>query len=327
MCTMDSTPTSHKQLSPEVLLASRRTICISNGKGGVGKTTLTTNLAALLAEAGYKVLVVDLDSQGDTSTNLGIINDDRYDQGEALDIAVRYNRTPEPIKDVRPGLDVLAGGNYTAQLMDAFQGDASRQGKMRGGVARTLATLAGNYDIVLIDTPPSEAGWTAIEEAMLASRWILAPVKPEPKSIRGLQSLARRILSVQGDNPSVALLGVVLFGIPTNATNVDKQARTLLQESLEGIAPVFEGSIRDVVAADADASFRGLAAHELAAKAATQSPFWERLRNKGAATSDERRIAQSAGNLAEDYMRLTEQIVHELQVQEESLDQLEGAAK
>jgi hypothetical protein len=90
---------------------------------------------------------------------------------------------------------------------------------------------------------------------------------------------------------------------------------------------VFEGSIRDVVAADADASFRGLAAHELAARAATQSPFWERLRNKGK-SSDEPRIAQSAGNLAEDYMRLTEQIVHELQSQEEALDEnLEVAAK
>lgn len=324
---MDSTPTSHKHLSPEVLTASRRTICISNGKGGVGKTTLTTNLATLLAEAGYRVLVVDLDSQGDTSTNLGIINDERYDHGEAMDIAVRYKKSPLPIKDVRPGLDVLAGGKHTAQLMDTFQGDSSRQGDMRGGVARTLATIAGNYDIVLIDTPPSEAGWTAIEEAMLASRWILAPVKPEPKSIRGLQSLARRIETVQNDNPSVALLGVVLFGIPTNATNVDKQARALLHESLDGIAPVFEGSIRDVVAADADASFRGLAAHELAARAANQSPFWQRLRNKGTSSSDEPRIAQSAGNLAEDYMRLTEQIVLQLQAQEEILEELEGAAK
>ena len=323
---MDSTTTSHT-LSPAVLRASRRTICISNGKGGVGKTTLTTNLAVLLAEADYKVLVVDLDSQGDIATNLGFINDARYDAGAALDKAVRYDEEPVPVKDVRPGLDVLPGGKFTAQLMDAFQGDSGRQGKMRGGVARTLATIAPNYDIILIDTPPSEAGWTAIEEAMLASRWIIAPVKPEPKSIRGLKSLAQRIIGVQADNPTVALLGVVLFGIPSNATNVDRQSRTLLQESLQGIAPVFEGSIRDVVAADADASFRGLAAHELAAKAASQSPFWERLRHKGAgkSTSDEPRIATSAGNLAEDYMRLTEQIVHELQAQEEALVDLEGA--
>ncbi|NMR32447.1 ParA family protein [Crystallibacter degradans] len=323
---MDTATTSHT-LSPAVQLAARRTICISNGKGGVGKTTLTTNLAVLLAEAGYKVLVVDLDSQGDIATNLGFINDSRYDAGAALDKAVRYDEVPAPIRDVRPNLDVLAAGNYTAQLMDAFQGDSGRQGKMRGGVARTIAKIAPGYDIILIDTPPSEAGWTAIEEAMLASRWIIAPVKPEPKSIRGLKSLAQRIISVRADNPSVALLGVVLFGIPSNARNVDRQSRTLLQESLDGIAPVFEGSIRDVVAADADASFRGLAAHELAAKAASQSPFWERLRNKGKSGSDEPRIAQSAGNLAEDYMRLTEQIVHELQAQEEALEDLEGAIK
>lgn len=325
MGSMESTPTSHI-LSPAVIQASRRTISISNGKGGVGKTTLTTNLAVLLAEAGYRVLVVDLDSQGDIATNLGFINDERYDAGAALDKAVRYDEEPSPVKDVRPGLDVLPAGHYTAQLMDAFQGDASRKGKMRGGVAKTIAKIAPNYDIILIDTPPSEAGWTAIEEAMLASRWIIAPVKPEPKSIRGLKSLAQRIIGVQGDNPSVALLGVVLFGIPANATNVDKQSRLLLHESLDGIAPIFEGSIRDVVAADADASFRGLAAHELAAKAASQSPFWERLRNKGSNSTDEKRIAGSAGNLAEDYMRLTEQIVHELQTQEDAFEDLEGAA-
>ena len=322
---MDSTPNSHTKLSPEVLAASRRTICISNGKGGVGKTTLTTNLAVLLAGAGYKVLVVDLDSQGDIATNLGFVNDDeRYDMGAAMDYAVRYEKVPEPVKDVRPGLDVLAGGKYTAQLMDSFQGDASRNGDMRGGVARALSTIAGRYDIILIDTPPSEAGWTAIEEAMLASRWIIAPVKPEPKSIKGLSSLAERIKSVRGDNPDVALLGAVLFGIPQGARNVERQARALLEENLEGIAPVFAGFIRDVVAADADASFRGLAAHELAVKAASQSPFWERLRNKGRSSADEPRIAQSAGNLAEDYMRLSTQIVNELQAQEE---ELEGAGK
>lgn len=322
---MDSTPISHTKLSPDVLLASRRTICISNGKGGVGKTTLTSNLAVLLAGAGYRVLVADLDSQGDIATNLGFINDDRYDAGAAMNDAVQYEKAPVPVKDVRPGLDVLPGGKYTARLMDAFQGDSSRNGEMRGAVARVLAKIAGDYDIILIDTPPSEAGWTAIEEAMLASRWILAPVKPEPKSIRGLKSLSERIQGVRSDNPHVALLGVVLFGVPPNATNVDRQSRTLLQENLQGIAPVFEGSIRDVVAADADASFRGLAAHELAAKAASQSPFWERLRNKGARSS-EPRIAQSAGNLAEDYMRLSTQIVNELQVQEEA-EELEGAGK
>lgn len=322
---MDTTTSSHTSLSPAVFEASRRTICISNGKGGVGKTTMTTNLAVLLAEAGYKVLVVDVDSQGDVASNLGFVNDEeRYDQGEAMFDAVVKKRKPVPLKDVRPNLDVLAGGTFTATLMDAFQGDASRNGPMRGGVARTLALIAGQYDVVLIDTPPSESGWTAIEEAMLASRWILTPVKPEPKSIKGLLSLTRRIESINHLNPHVALLGVILFGVPSTATNVDKQARAALAESLEGLAPLFEGSIRDVVAADADASFRGLAAHELAAKAASQSPFWERLRNKGKGPIDEPRIAQSAGNLAEDYMRLTEQIVQELQRQEEELEQAEG---
>lgn len=325
---MDTTTSSHISLSPAVFEASRRTISIANGKGGVGKTTLTTNLAVLLAQAGYKVLVVDLDSQGDTSSNLGILHDARNDHGKALHLAVLVDEAPVPIKDVRPGLDLLAGGEMTARLMDTLSGAAARDKSLTGGVALALAKIAGNYDVVLIDTPPSESGWTSTQEALLASRWILAPVKPEPKSIKGLLSLATRVKqSIQASNPHVALLGVVLFGVPASATNVDRQARAELEKSLQGMVPVFEGSIRDVVAADADASFRGMAAHELATKASEQSPFYVRLRNKGGGATDEPPIARSANNLAEDYMRLTQQIVLELQKQEEALEAQLGVAK
>ncbi|MEA5457291.1 ParA family protein [Sinomonas sp. JGH33] len=320
---MDSTPTqsvrSSSALFPDdVLEACRRTVCIANGKGGVGKTTLTTNLSTVLAEAGYKTLVVDLDAQGNVAVNLGYIDDERYDDGQALARAVQFGEAPVPTTGVRENLDVLSGGEHTSRLLDILHGDALRGGKMRGGVARALAKVAQDYDLIFIDTPPSDAGYTAVEEAMLASRWILAPVRPEPKSLKGLESLARRVTNVNTLNPFVALLGVVLFGVPTGATRVEKRPREILGQSLEGIAPVFEAKIRNVVAADADATFRGESAHELAQEVKTQAPFWERLKNPGKGGPQ---LAASAGSLAEDYMALAEQIVAELSAQEAALEE------
>ena len=322
---MDSTTTPNpfalsqavKLISDSDLFNLRRTIVITNGKGGVGKTSVTTNLATLLAEAGYKVLIVDMDSQGNVAINLGFSDDERNDQGKALHHAVTYNEVPVPLKDIRPGLDVLTGGPFTNQLIDAIHGDTLRGGKMRGCIARALAKIANNYNLILIDTPPSDAGFVFVDEAMLAARWILAPLRPEPKSINGLYSLASRIEQVQSANPYIRLLGVILFGVPSGATRVEKRPRDILGERLGGIAPTFSAKIRNVVAADADASFRGQAAHELAADVLKQGPFWERLRSGASATPV---LAGSASSLAEDYMSLATEIIDELKAQEEAFD-------
>lgn len=320
---MDSTPTSNSLSQAAYLLTAeelndlRRTIVITNGKGGVGKTSVTTNLATLFADADYKVLVVDLDSQANVAVNLGFLDDDRNDHGRSLYTAVTFGEIPVPSKNIRPGLDVLSAGRYTAQLFDAIRGDSLRGGSMRGGVARAIAKIAPEYDIILIDTPPSDAGYIAVDEAMLASRWIIAPLRPEPKSIKGLYSLADRIEHVQESNPYIRLLGVVLFGVPSGATRVEQRPREILGERLEGIAPTFQAKIRNVVAADADASFRGESAHELAAEVAKQGPFWKRLRD---GKSSEPVLAGSASSLSEDYMSLAAEIVNELQTQEEAIE-------
>lgn len=314
---MDSTPVSQESslLTADQLFRLRRCIVLANGKGGVGKTSLTTNLGSLLADAGYRVLIVDLDSQGNVAINLGFDEDeDRNDEGKAMLEAVMLGGTPKPLHGVRENLDVLPGGSFTNQLTDLIHGDKMRGGVMRGSVARSLATIAPEYDLILIDTPPSDAGFIPVDEALLASRWILAPMRPEPKSINGLYSLAKRIESVHEHNPYVRLLGVILFGVPSGATRVEKRPRDLLGKTLEGIAPTFSAKIRNVVAADADASFRGQAAHELAADAANQSPFWQRLKDAVSATPI---IASSASSLAEDYMSLATEIVAELKAQEE----------
>src|SRR5206468_10346854 len=89
-------------------------VMVSNGKGGVLKTSLTANVAGLSAASGWRVLAVDLDPQGNLASDLGML--DASDGGEGLLRAVAEQAPLEPLRDVRPGLDLVAGGPRTAEL-------------------------------------------------------------------------------------------------------------------------------------------------------------------------------------------------------------------
>jgi chromosome partitioning protein len=92
---------------------------VVNGKGGVGKTSLTANLAGLYAAAGYRTLAIDLDPQGNLGDDLGYLGAGLSDNGAELVDALRARRAYRPLRDVRPGLDVLAGGPVLSELNSA----------------------------------------------------------------------------------------------------------------------------------------------------------------------------------------------------------------
>lgn len=303
-------------ITSELRLLLRRVIVVANGKGGVGKTSLATNTAGILAEAGYKVLFVDMDPQGNAGINLGYDAAGLGDEGRALYEAVTFDQAPVPVKNVRPNLDVLpAGDEYTELLADVILSDMRRGGTKQGAVGRALAKIAHLYDVIVIDTPPLYPA--LLDEALLASRWVLVPTTGEEKNLRGLAKLARRISNIRDHNDSLALLGVVLHGVTKGATKMEAEARKDLKEMLGDAAPIFESTIRYVSAADADGSRRGQLAHELANDAQTAEPFWKRLRGEASGPV----IASSASNLAEDYMSLAREVVQELETQEEILAQ------
>ena len=86
-------------------------IAFVNGKGGVGKTSITANTAGILANSEWRVLAIDLDRQGNLQKDLGYREDDRHDQGEMLFRALTGDQALEPIlTEVRPNLDVIPGG-------------------------------------------------------------------------------------------------------------------------------------------------------------------------------------------------------------------------
>jgi len=110
--------------------ALRRTIAVLNGKGGVGKTSLTANLSGLFADAGYRVLAIDLDPQGNLGNDLGYLGAGLGDGGAGLVVAGSTGVAPIILRDVRPRLDVVVGGESLHDLAAVLQ---SRRMSARGG--------------------------------------------------------------------------------------------------------------------------------------------------------------------------------------------------
>jgi cellulose biosynthesis protein BcsQ len=291
--------------------ALRRTLAIINGKGGVGKTSLTANLGGLLAAAEYRILLVDLDPQGNLGEDLGYTADG--DEGAGLFTAVSAGQPLAPIKDVRPGLDVVPGGEQLHELAGALYARRQRhQEAAATALAVSLSAIAGNYDLVLLDCPP---GQDVLQEAALsAARWVVIPTKTDASSRKGLREVAQRFVAARHINPDLAVLGVVLFGVNRAAHRVEADARASIEAELGGVAPMFRRTIRHVEASAYDARGRGQLVHELE-QAVLNAPKWyERLRS-GQPPGET--LASSAGALAGDYQGLAEEIFVHLRVNEE----------
>jgi chromosome partitioning protein len=181
-----------------------RYISISNQKGGVGKTTTTVNLATALAAIGKKVLVVDLDPQGNASTGFGIDRADRVNGTYELlfgdcevDDAATATRVPHLF--VVPSSIHLSGAEI--ELVDTER----REARLREALKRSK----GQYDYVMFDCPPSLNLLTL--NALVASDGVLVPLQCEFYALEGLSHLVKTIERVKNSfNDKLALLGVVL---------------------------------------------------------------------------------------------------------------------
>ena len=195
-----------------------RVLAIANQKGGVGKTTTAVNLGAALAELGYRVLVVDLDPQGNATTGLGISH--RNVEGSIYDVIMN----DVPVEDcveptsvrnlfVVPATIDLAGAEI--ELVPAF----SRELKLR----RAIQSARDEYDFVMIDCPPSLGLLTV--NGLAAADDVIVPIQCEYYALEGLGQLLRNLTLVKTNlNPTLDLRGIVL-------TMYD--ARTKLAEQVE----------------------------------------------------------------------------------------------
>jgi cellulose biosynthesis protein BcsQ len=273
----------------------RQAMAVVNGKGGTLKTSLTANVAGLVAASDYRVLTIDLDPQGNLALDLGYDGDG----GASLAGAAGMGLAPQVVADVRPRLDVIAGGRLLSNVR-LPEGDEEAVLRLRHALDPVVAE--GGYDLVLIDCPPGEE--MLQRAAMAAVSWLVIPVALDRASREGLRRVARLYAqSRAGANPELAVLGGVLVNVDPAATRIREQARAAVAEDL-GDVPVFEQTIRHATGPAVHGRGRGLLAHEVEGHAASLPRFWEEGYDPQQSVG-----RQSSAHLAEDYQRLAEEIL------------------
>ncbi|MDZ8173256.1 ParA family protein [Microbacterium xanthum] len=243
-------------------MSIHRTVTVAQGKGGVGKTSLVSNIGGLTAAAGNRVLILDLDQQGNVARDLGY----SPDAGDDLLTALITSAPLPVLRGVRDRLDVVPGGPALGDVAAVMASRAQRGGEDLADVLEAkLRAIADDYDLILIDTPPGDR--IIVTAALTVSRAVIIPTRPDEASIDGVTRIAERFLDVRERNPSLRLAGVALFAIASRTTRLERDVRASLAQVLGDAAPVFTTRIRHLDSAAADARRRGLLVHELEAAA------------------------------------------------------------
>jgi cellulose biosynthesis protein BcsQ len=194
------------------------TVAVVNQKGGVGKTTVTLGLASAALAAGASVLVVDLDPQASSTWVLGL---DPADLDRTTAEVLGRSSAADAIRPSAwgAGVDVLpASGRLQAREHGAGSS------KLRAA----LDAVAGSYDAVLVDCPPSLGGLTA--NALTAARHALMVVEPSALSLRGLGALADLVDEVWGGgNADLDLAGVIVNKVPPVSAEAERRYDELIR--------------------------------------------------------------------------------------------------
>ena len=184
--------------------ASTRIFTVANQKGGVGKTTTTVNIAAAMAMGGLRVLVIDLDPQGNASTALGV---EHRDSAGVYEVLMGNTSMSEVVKKVAgfPALDCVSSNTSLANTEINLVSMVARELQLKAAIDEVSA----NYDYIFIDCPPS-LGLLTIN-AFAASKELLIPIQTEYYALEGLSQLLETYSVVKKRlNPNLNLSTIVL---------------------------------------------------------------------------------------------------------------------
>jgi len=209
-------------------------LSIINQKGGVGKTTTVINLAAGLSMKGKKILVIDLDPQGNATTGLGLSNTDNTDKTIYSVLNGTKNVSDVINKTTFENLDLITSNVDLSGLEVETAGDNRRAFILKEQIMAYLKDSRESYDYVLIDCPPSLSLLTIM--ALVASNSVVVPLQTEFFALEGLTQLMKTIERIKNNlNPTLLIKGILLTMYDKRnklSSEVEKEAREYFKDKV-----------------------------------------------------------------------------------------------
>lgn len=214
-------------------------VTIANLKGGVGKTASVVNIAASYAQMGKKVLVVDMDPQGDATGYFGA-EETAIAQNKHMATAISENRSLEEIRlpTMVEGVDILAGTRDLRDIQKKMEGDID-QHLLLDSLLKSKQTK--NYDIILIDTHPSED--CLLVSALFSAHYYLIPLFPERRTSNAVSTMITFAGKLRRLNPMLMLLGCIITKFDRKSATHVRFESVLREGSKQGNIRIFESVI------------------------------------------------------------------------------------
>ena len=216
----------------------KKIISIINQKGGVGKTTTVINLAAGLSMKEKKVLVIDLDPQGNATTGLGLSNTENS-ENTIYSVLNGNKKISDVIQKTKfEKLNLVSSNVDLSGLEVETAGDSRRAFKLKDELALILNDSETSYDYILIDCPPSLSLLTIM--ALVASDALVVPLQTEFFALEGLTQLMKTIERIKSNlNPSLEIRGILLTMYDKRnklSSQVEAEARNYFKDKVYNIA-------------------------------------------------------------------------------------------